>query len=412
MLFFPLRTDAPIYHWPWVTLVLIVTNIATFVMTNGGNNDLAMQWLLEYGNGLDPVEWFSTNFLHFGIIHLVGNMVFLWGFGLVVEGKLGWWKYLLVYFGIGVAHAAIEQVIMLGYVPPPGEPIGSGGASGVIFGLLAMSVVWAPKNDVTCFFLFFIRVFIFDVSILTFSVYFIGWEILVAFVNGFTMSSEVIHLLGAFVGSVVAVALLKLNWVDCENWDLLAVLAGTYGRREDNDPFMFGGTTAAFREEQSVTRYDVSTEPGGELQAAAPPTHAANKTKTLRKLQKLLKAGKPNAALTEFKKLKRLFPRWQLDEADLFTLAKGLYKSKSWPEAVEMMEEYIERFPHQSPGIRLKLAGVLIQEQHRPQAALRVLDAIPVGSLSDSLEAHRDKIERRAKKLADDGIIELDGQSW
>ena len=44
-------------------------------------------------------------------------MVFLWGFGLVVEGKLGWWRFLLIYLAIGVTQCAFEQTIMLGYDP-------------------------------------------------------------------------------------------------------------------------------------------------------------------------------------------------------------------------------------------------------------------------------------------------------
>jgi len=29
-------------------------------------------------------------------------MFFLWAFGIVVEGKLGWWKFLCVYLSIGI----------------------------------------------------------------------------------------------------------------------------------------------------------------------------------------------------------------------------------------------------------------------------------------------------------------------
>ncbi len=61
-----------------------------------------MTWGLTHGEGLHPVQWVTNNFLHGRIFHLVGNMIFLWGFGLVVEGKLGWWRFLLVYMGIGI----------------------------------------------------------------------------------------------------------------------------------------------------------------------------------------------------------------------------------------------------------------------------------------------------------------------
>ncbi len=95
MIVIPLNTDAPIYHWPWMALVLIAANVATFFLTGGGRETDG--WLLQFGHSLHPIEWVAYNFLHFGWLHLIGNMGFLWGFGLIVEGKLGWWRFLLLY---------------------------------------------------------------------------------------------------------------------------------------------------------------------------------------------------------------------------------------------------------------------------------------------------------------------------
>ena len=100
---FPFRTDAPIYHWPIVTVGLIVVNTLIFVMGLQNVEPL----LLQFGHGLYPTQWLTNIFLHADILHLLGNMVWLWAFGLIVEGKLGWWKYLLVYLGIGIAQSAV-----------------------------------------------------------------------------------------------------------------------------------------------------------------------------------------------------------------------------------------------------------------------------------------------------------------
>ena len=108
----PIGTDAPVYHFPWMTIVLIVGNVFSFVLTGSGSRTDG--WLLQFGNGLHPVEWLAWNFLHFGFMHLLGNMFFLWAFGLVVEGKIGWWKYLLVYLGVGIVGGFVVQLIMLG----------------------------------------------------------------------------------------------------------------------------------------------------------------------------------------------------------------------------------------------------------------------------------------------------------
>ena len=135
----PWNTDAPIYHFPWATIGLIAVNTLVFFATLEAPD--AEQWCLAYGDGLQPIQWITSNFMHSGFMHLVGNMIFLWGFGLVIEGKLGWWRFLLVYLGIGAIECAAEQMAMqdrIGYAM---------GASSIIYGLLAMSVVWAPQEN-------------------------------------------------------------------------------------------------------------------------------------------------------------------------------------------------------------------------------------------------------------------------
>jgi membrane associated rhomboid family serine protease len=106
----PLNTDAPIYHFPFACIAMIIVNLVTFLATGWGqmeNVDQWGSWALAYGDGLHPVQWITSNFIHMGLAHLIGNMIFLWGFGLVVEGKLGWWRFLLAYLCIGFAQCAI-----------------------------------------------------------------------------------------------------------------------------------------------------------------------------------------------------------------------------------------------------------------------------------------------------------------
>ena len=73
-------------------------------------------------------------------MHLIGNMIYLWGFGLIVEGKVGWWRFLMIYLAIGAIECAIEQTLMLG----ADSKSYSQGASAVVYGLVAIGMVWAP----------------------------------------------------------------------------------------------------------------------------------------------------------------------------------------------------------------------------------------------------------------------------
>jgi len=407
MFLIPIKTDAPIYHWPWMTLLLIVVNLMAFVITAGGDTSrefVQNYWLLQYGNGLHPIQWLTSNFLHFGVFHLIGNMVFLWGFGLVVEGKIGWWKYLLVYLGIGVMQSCLEQLIMLRISIPAGTPVGSGGASSIIYGLLAISLVWAPRNEVTCLMWFFIRVFIFDVTIYGFSMFYIGMQLLFAGLIGFQMSSEILHLMGATVGFVVAVAMLKWNWVDCENWDIFAVMSNTYGSRDEiND-------RVRARQKQSKTIVDedlITTKAGPQK-----PSELRENTK--QKIYTLLKSAKPRAALNEYNQIKHFIPNFQLGEKELAALAQQLYKARVWSDAVPFMQEYISRYParDQSYRMRVQLAAVAIEIQERPKYAIKILDEIPAEALSADLTKHVTKMRAVAEQMIEAGVMELDGRSW
>ena len=76
-------------------------------------------------------------------ITCVGNMIFLWVFGIIVEGKLGWWAFMLAFLGIGgVESAALSS-------SAPSDTRAHARRLGAIYGLLAMCMVWAPKTRFT-----------------------------------------------------------------------------------------------------------------------------------------------------------------------------------------------------------------------------------------------------------------------
>ena len=84
--FFPYATDAPIYHRPIATIGLIVANILVFLAIGGSGSESSDPFWLVFGHGLHPFQWLSCNFVHGDVFHLAGNLIFLWVFGLVVEG--------------------------------------------------------------------------------------------------------------------------------------------------------------------------------------------------------------------------------------------------------------------------------------------------------------------------------------
>ncbi len=97
----------------------------------------------HYSTGL-PVyfNFLSSMFMHGGIMHLFGNMLFLWIFGDNLENLLGHIRYAAFYIVCGFA-AALAQVFM-----DSGSIIPMLGASGAISGVLGGYVLLFPQRQV------------------------------------------------------------------------------------------------------------------------------------------------------------------------------------------------------------------------------------------------------------------------
>ena len=85
---------------------------------------------------------FTSMFLHGNLLHLAGNMLYLWIVGDNVEEVLGEVRYLLVYLACGLA-GALAQI-----AAAPNSVIPTLGASGAIAGIMGAYVVWFPHNQI------------------------------------------------------------------------------------------------------------------------------------------------------------------------------------------------------------------------------------------------------------------------
>ena len=103
--------------------------------------------------------WLSvlvSMFLHGGLLHLGGNMLFLWIFGNNIEDRFGRVRYLLFYLAAGVV-ATITQVAL-----DPSSPVPMIGASGAIAGVMGAYLVLYPKVRIKTLVLIVIVPIIFD----------------------------------------------------------------------------------------------------------------------------------------------------------------------------------------------------------------------------------------------------------
>jgi membrane associated rhomboid family serine protease len=168
----PLRDNAPTRHFPVVTVALIVANVLVFVFYEGISpsqasvNELAFQPCEVNGSCATigqpwEVNVFTSMFMHADIVHIGGNMLFLWIFGNNVEDAMGRVRYLVFYLLAGLAATALQTVITLETASEAAARIPNLGASGAISGVLGAYLVLLPRAKVLTAiilgFIFFLR---------------------------------------------------------------------------------------------------------------------------------------------------------------------------------------------------------------------------------------------------------------
>ena len=382
---FPYSCDALLYHWPIATGVLIVLNVVAFIGAISEKINAENGWLLEYGTGLHPLQWLLSPFMHGGFDHLLGNMVFLWTFGLVTEGKLGWWRFLAVYLGIAVGQSAIEQTIFPLIAPDIPFTLG---ASAVIFGLMAMAVVWAPLNQLSVFVLFMLRPFTFEVSVGVLAAFYVGLDLMFCFFLGQGAIGSATHLTGAAMGALLGVVLLKTGVVECEDNDLLSVMSGVHG-------------TEKTKQREAAETAAKMVERTGDLTL-----------EMRRRFEAYVKIGQPQEALATLQRARHRKIPLETNRQDLLALIAGLQKEKLWVESAPVMAELLERFPEGSEGVRIKLAQVCLVELAKPGKALELIGPLDGARLSPQLAAARDKVRAVAQRKFSEGELEVDDAAW
>jgi membrane associated rhomboid family serine protease len=133
----------------------------------------------------------ESMFLHGSIVHLLGNVLFLWIFGNNVEDRLGRIRYLLFYLAAGAVAAIGYAVVNWSSASP------LLGASGAIAGVMGAYLIWYPKARILTL-----------LSILPLRlpawVVLAGWFVLQFFTSPTSQVAWVAHVVGFVFGMVVA----------------------------------------------------------------------------------------------------------------------------------------------------------------------------------------------------------------
>jgi membrane associated rhomboid family serine protease len=183
----PLKDSIPTQRQTWLTIALIAVNVVVyFVFQHGGIFSGPKQSIvIDYGAipfeithpgdecvqqgqqlvcgpdsriGVDqPSTWltvFTAMFMHGSILHLAGNMLFLWIFGNNIEDSMGKVRFLVFYLLGGVAALALQVLVA------PDSAVPTIGASGAIAAVLGGYVLLYPRARVitVIFIIFFFTI--------------------------------------------------------------------------------------------------------------------------------------------------------------------------------------------------------------------------------------------------------------
>lgn len=446
-MFVPINTDAPLYHFPRGTIFLIIANVVCFIYTGFGTSDSVESfWMLQYGEGINPVEWLTSMFAHAGFSHLIGNMFFLWGFGLVVEGKLGWKRFLPLYLIMGMIDGGMCDVLTLYrtdewalhnvFGVETREELaaileldqdnfgmttvdellrlakgGCLGSSSVVFALMAISLIWAPKNEMHLVGIIFLSAISFDITIMYFALFYFVMNFGLALLEGFGPESSTLHLLGVLQGLLVGTIYYFRGWVDCENWDLFAVIAGTHGRKRDEDWEL--GAHAKVGKDYSKTDTAETSDPdvsttakvpaGGNAFPAggAPPEEIPKK---LRPIVSRIDAGDFIGAAELLFELRLKDSRSFLNRDHLRRLAIGLLQVEAHDEAEIYVDEYLERFTDDTAWAKIRKAEILVEHRQRPAAAVQLLKTIKSSEISEQQKTMARAIAAKATQQIRSGV--------
>lgn len=167
-MFIPLKDLNPHRTTPFINITLILANVAVFLYQLTLPRH-ALQ-VFEMANATVPARFpaylsghtgfevaflplITSMFLHSGLLHIAGNMLFLWIFGDNVEDAFGHFGYLLFYLVCGVGSGIVHVLFNLHSTLP------AVGASGAISGVMGAYLILYPRERIlTLVFIFLLPI--------------------------------------------------------------------------------------------------------------------------------------------------------------------------------------------------------------------------------------------------------------
>jgi len=236
---FPYADDTKSYTIPVWVFVLIGLNVLFFMMSYSSGMDHYIRTLFAYGtiparfvqsgdlefpneveqwisgSGVDQDDWappfitlFTSIFLHGGIMHLVGNMWFMWLFADNVEDRFGKLIFPIFYILCGLLAGLLHVMTNLA------SPVPAIGASGAIAGVMGAYIYLFPKGQIATLITYGWYWRTIQIPAFLYLIIWFGFQLVGGLVSGGGSNVAFWAHIGGFVaGLVFAILLKKMNMV-------------------------------------------------------------------------------------------------------------------------------------------------------------------------------------------------------
>ena len=355
MILLPIRTSMPLRSTPVVNYLLLVANIAVFLITRRGLAAGALDNYILQASYPQLHQFLTYAFLHANWLHLAGNMLFLYIFGNNINDRLGNVGYLAFYlaaaFFAGLGHVYTQQSPAVG-------------ASGAIAAVMGMYLVLFARTEVTIFYwFFFILIGTFDIPALVWILLGLGKDLYYSLSGETLQIAYSAHVSGYLFGFAIGLVLPFVGLVRRNRFDLLS--------------FFF----------RSV--YYASTD----VSVAAKRDFTPQQREVFTLRQQILDSLADHdmvRAVQLYGRLRRTDPDQVLPTQGQLDLANQLMAQGNYQQAAEAYELFLKTYPtyQQSSQVQLMLGLVYTRYLNQPSRARELLRNA-LGQLPDDSPARQ-----------------------
>jgi len=387
MIILPIRTSVRPRHTPYTNYALIAVNVAIFLLQfhiDPLTHHLASRPWVEYLmlTPIQPHLWqfISYAFLHSSILHIGGNMFFLYLFGNNVNDRLGHIGYLCLYLAGAVFSAAGHTLVSANPV------LGASGATAAVTGAY---LVLFPQSLIAVFYWFFYFMNTIDIPAL----YFIGFK-LIFWDNVIEKSIPNVayeaHLAGYAFGIAAMLIMLVTGLLDSTGSDLWSMIKLWNRRRQYRDVVSAGLDPFTGRTPATQIKAEDVTSPAEKQKL--------QKTEQLRSdIASQMSQRNLSAAAEKYLELIKLDSDQLLPRQYLLDIANQLTSESKHADAAKAYEQFLAHYDNYEYAEQVQLMLGLLYSRYldKPTLAKKYLQAA-ISKLSDpgQLKMCRDELEK------------------